>query len=265
GLTGTANDANTSATPVCSVADRRRSAERSRIEETFYAEIARLAKPVLHVATRDDIGISLPRAQLRAASALVGTVGRGGAGVDCSATTVEQRERVASLKQDISGSHPSLNNFTDHTVAFEWQFVLKAHYKPLRPTVRRWSILLVHVVQVVNVRRVPTHIGEVFTPGVSPLKTKAAGELLADCRLQAVVVVYAIERVLLKTNCCETQIRHTRAGVLGCVIGDPVDRIRWAGEPSKIHIVAVVTDVDSTGSDIRQFEYIGSSHLVLNA
>src|SRR5262249_39830879 len=42
------------------------------------------------------------------------------------------------------------------------------------------------------------------------------------------------------------------------------DRIRRTGQLGNIHIVAIVTNVDSTGSNVRHFQYIGPRHFILD-
>src|SRR5262249_26323946 len=104
-----------------------------------------------NASTRGDVGISFPRTQLRTTGSLVGTVGRRASGVNSSAASVEQRQRIAALNQNVSGSHPSLNEFPHHAAGPERQFVLIANDEPMRPAVGRLSILLVHIVRVVQV------------------------------------------------------------------------------------------------------------------
>src|SRR6185369_1774053 len=83
--------------------------------------------------------------------------------------------------------------------------------------------------------------------------------------LQAVVVVYTVKPIPLQTNWREAQIRYASAGVPNRVGIDPVDRRRRTGQPGEIHIVAVVPNVDAAGSDIPDFQNVGTDKLILDA
>ena len=152
GLAWTANDANAGVPEVRSVADGGRSAKRRSVEETLNAEVARSAEPVLYAPASGNLVIGYPRTELRAACALVGTIGRRASSVNCSAASIEQRERVPTLNQNASRGHPSFSNFSDHATGLKRQFVLITNDKPVRPAVGCLSVLLVHVVRVVQIR-----------------------------------------------------------------------------------------------------------------
>src|SRR5262245_44906352 len=90
-------------------------------------------------------------------------------------------------------------------------------------------------------------------------------ELLSNRRLQAVVVVNAVEPILLQTLGGETQIRHTSVGVRNGIGCDAVDRVGWTGQVSRVDVVAVIHDVDATGSNIGHFKNVLTDELPLNA
>src|SRR5215471_20450475 len=93
----------------------------------------------------------------------------------------------------------------------------------------------------------------------------ALRKLFPNGRLQAVVVVNPVEPILLQTLGCETQIRHSGVCISSGICGDAIDRVGWTSELSRVDVVAVIHDVDSTGTNVGHFKNVLTEELPLDA
>src|SRR5262249_657535 len=153
------NDTNTGIAPIrrSIIPNRARSTERGTIEETSNRRAGCATEPILHAALRENVIVCFAGTKLRGTRTLFDRTGVPPE-INRSTTAILQRERGSLLGQCQPRYRPSLNQLSEGAFCLERQFILVTHDEPVRPAIWRRTILPLHIVRVINIRRSEAHV-----------------------------------------------------------------------------------------------------------